>query len=280
MTRLFDRRYRLQLDTIQVEELNVAFSVVRTLRRRPGRSEVKVWNLSETHRRQVEELRPGQVYVELHAGYADGITRIFRGRLHRAQSVRQGANWVTSVTSRDGRGASSARTSRSFRAGTSIATVARGVVADMGVDEGNVGDDDALSFEGSAGVFAGGATVVGNAAEQLDGILASTGREWSIQDEAVQVLRRGHALTRPAVRLAAETGLRDDPGPTRDERGRLHCRVDLIPDITPGALVSVESALHRGTFRVEQVTYKGELDGADWHIDLVCAEPGASSRAA
>lgn len=275
--RLFDRRYRLQVDSLVIDGLNVSFSVERTLRRRAGRCEVKVWNLSETHRRQLEALQPGHVFVELHAGYAEGMGRIFRGELHRATTIRSGPDLITTIASRDGRAAGGARTSASFASGASIATVARRLVADMGVDEGNLPDElESATMPGVGSTFADGTTTVGNASEELDHLLASTGREWTIQDGAVQVLRRGTALQRTAVLLSADpdTGLVDSP--SRDEHGRLLCKAKMIPDIAPGVLVRVESAQHTGTFRVEHLVAKGELRGEDlWGYELTCAEPTA-----
>lgn len=273
MTRLFDRRYRLQVDTLEITELDIAFSFERTLRRRPGRCELKVWNLSETHRRQLEQLQAGHVFVELEAGYADGVSRIFRGELHKASTVRTEPDIVTTIASRDGRGPHAARTARSHAAGTPVATVVRGLVSDMGVGEGNVAQVLATATMGGVGTFARGATVSGSAADHLDRVLSSTGHEWSVQEGALQVLPRGGALQRTAVRLAPETGLIGSPA--RDEHGKLKVTTLMIPDLVPGRLVRVESADVQATLRIEQAICKGESAGDAWGYELTCGEPVA-----
>lgn len=273
--RLFDRRYRLQVDTLEITELNVAFSIERTLRRRPGKCEVKVWNLSAEHRRQLEQLQAGHVFVELHAGYADGVSLIFRGELHKASTVRASPDIVTTVASRDGRGPHGARTARSHAAGTPVAAVVRGLVSDMGVGEGNIADFLGTATMGGVGTFARGMTVSGLAADHLDRVMASTGHEWSVQEGAIQMLPRGSALQRTAVRLAPETGLLESP--VQDAHGKLQVKTLMIADLAPGRLVRIESADVSATMRIEKAVCKGEFNGGGgaWGYDLTCGEPVA-----
>lgn len=269
--RLFRRVYELQVDNLRITGLDVAFSVERTLQRRPGRCEVKVWNLSADHRRQLEALPRGEVYVRLSAGYEDGTSVLFDGRLHRAVSERQGPDIVTTVRSRDGQAAHQARTSRSFAAGTPIGTVVEGLVDDMGVGLGNLPELlPTLTLDG-VGVFDGGATTSGSASDELDDILSGAGYEWSVQDGAIQALRRGSALGRTAVRLAPETGLVGSPSVADD--GKLSVQALLIPDLVPGRLVRVEAADRQGTYRIEKAVYKGESAGAEWGCELTCGVP-------
>lgn len=278
MTRLFRRTYRLQVDTIAIRDLNVAFAIERTLRNRPGRAEVKVWNLSADHRRQLERLRPGHVFVEFHAGYEDGASMLFRGELHRAHSERSGPDIVTTVQSRDGGAAHEARVSRSHRRGVSLGAVVRDLVASMGIGEGNLGDFLPSATLDGVGTFHAGTTIAGSAPEELTRLLRSANLEWSVQDGALQVVPRGRALTRPAIRLAPDTGLLGSPA--RDKDGKLRARTLLIADLTPGRLVQVESEDTLGTFRVEHANYKGELDGPDWGIEITCGDPAAAARRA
>lgn len=273
MPRLFRRTYRLQVDTLEIEGLNVGFTIERTLRRRPGRCEIKVWNLSADHRSQLETLPAGGVYVRLEAGYDDATGRgqIFEGRLHRARTERSGADLITTIRSRDGGGTTSARTSRSHAAGASVASVVRGLVADLGIGEGNLPDVlDRLTL-GGVGSFSAGVAVSGGTADELDGIMDSAGYEWSVQDGAIQVLERGAGLTRPAVLLSPETGLIGRP--TVDEHGKIQAETLLIPALVPGALVLIETTDRTGTYRIEQARFRGELDGGDWGVSLTCGVP-------
>lgn len=276
--RLFRRQYRLQVDTLEIRELNVAFSIERTLRRTPGRCEIKAWNLSADHRRQLEALRPGHVFVEFHAGYEDGTTRLFRGELHRASTERSGPDIITTIRSRDGGGAHEARVSRSHAAGVSLSSVVRDLVGSMGIGEGNLGDHLETAALRGVATFHGGVVMRGSAPDELTRLLRPAGLEWSVQDGALQVLPRGRALTRAAIRLAPETGLLGSP--TRDRDGKLTAIALLVPELTPGRLVQIDSDDTTGTFRVVKGVYKGELDGPDWSVEITCDDPSASTRRA
>lgn len=271
MTAAWDRRYSLQVDTLLVRELNVSFSVERTLRRRPGRCEIKVWNLSRSHRRQLEQLPAGRIFVELSAGFVDEMPLIFRGELHRATTVVAGQDAITTIRSRDGHAAHGARVSRSHRPGVGWGSVVRDVVSAMGIGEGNLADVISTATMGGLSTFARGVTLRGDAPAELDRFMRSADLEWSIQGGALQVLPRGGSLTRPAVRLAPGTGLVGSPA--RNEKGKLIVDAKIVGGLVPGALVRVESADHEGTFRIEQASYKGELYGKDWGVQLTCAEP-------
>lgn len=275
--RLWNRTYRLQVDTLEITDLEVAFSIERTLRRRPGRCEVKIWNLSQDHRRQLERLRPGHVFVEFHAGFDGENSLLLRGELYRADSVWSATDVITTIRSRDGGVAQSARVSRSHRPGASWGTVVRDVVNAMGIGSGNLGDFLSSTMSG-VGNFAGGATVTGSAGDALDRMMRSADLEWSIQNGALQVLRRGDGLRREAVRLAPGTGLIGSPA--RTEKNKMKVAAKLIPGLVPGALVRLESADHQGTFRIEAAIYKGESRGKDWGVELTCGEPTSAARRA
>ncbi len=277
MPRLFGRAYVLQVDDLEIRSqpaghgLNVAFSVERTLRRRPGSVSVKVWNLSEDHRRQLESIGAGQVYCRLSAGYEGAIGQIFEGRLHRAIPSRSGADVIVEIKSRDGGHAtSSARSSRSHAAGTSVSSVVSGLVGDLGLGLGNLPDVLDQMTIGGVSSFGSGYVASGSTAEELDGLFDSAGFEWSVQDGAIQVLPRGRGLTRAAVRLVSSTGLLETGAP--DERGRIECKAMMIPELCrPGQLFTLEES-RAGTYRIEKSKAAGEYSSAQsWGVTVTGA---------
>lgn len=274
--RLWKRAYRLQVADLEIRGLEIAFNAERTLQRRPGRAEVKIWNLSRERRRALEALEGG-IRVELHAGYEDETPLIFLGELHRAESLTEGADVITTIRSRDGGRAHGARVSRSHAAGASWTSAVRTVLEAMGVGDGNL-DSFSAATMGGLSSFAAGVTLSGDAGENLDRLMRSADLEWSVQDGALQILHRGGGLSRPAVRLAPGTGL--EGSPTRGDRGRLTVRSRMIGGLVPGALVRLESDEHDATLRIERATYKGQLSGKDWGVELTCTEPRSSRRAA
>lgn len=272
MTRLFGKSYQLQVDTILITGLDVAFSVERTLRRRPNRAEIKVRNLTQDHRRQLEGLPRNRVFTRLEAGYDDerGRGLIFQGELHDAPSKADGNDWVTTVKSRDGHGAHGRRVSSSHTPGTSLRSTFSTLAGAMGVGEGNL--DEVLDGASMGGVsaFDGGVSLSGAAGDELDRLCDSADLEWSIQDGALQLLRRGGALLREAILLSSSTGMFGSPSLNND--GKLEIRTALIPQLVPGCLIRVESLDRSGTYRVEKATYKGDTASDEWGIEALCAE--------
>lgn len=275
MTRLFGQSYQLQVDSILITGLDVAFNVERTLRRRPNRADIKVRNLTQDHRRQLEGLPRNSVFARLEAGYSDerGRGLIFEGELHDAASKPDGNDWVTTVKSRDGHGAHSRRVSSSHTPGTSLRSVFATLANAMGVGEGNLDEVLGTASMGGVATFDGGISLSGPAAEQLDRLCDSAGLEWSIQDGALQLLRRGRALLREAILLSLSTGLLGSPSLNND--GKLEIKTMMIPALVPGCLVRVESLDRSGTYRVEKATYKGDTTSDEWGIESICAEVAA-----
>lgn len=277
---LFDRVYELRADTVRIGTTvsgstahNVRFSVERTLRRRPNRSEISIWNLDPDQRSMLHNRsRSTPIQVELLAGYAEGGPGlIFRGDLFDARTTEAGADLVTRIKSRDGHGAHRARTSRTSRPGTSVSTVVQGLVADLGIGDGNLADVLGELRIGDSPIFSAGATFLGSASDALDRVFASTGHEWSVQANTLQVLPRGRGLSRTAIELRTDTGLTKRP--TRTDRGKVEVETRLIAALVPGALVRLDAFGERGTFRAERVLTRGEFRStAEWGHQCVLGE--------
>lgn len=280
MSDLFDRVYTLRVGEVEIGTSvsgrtahNVRFSIERTLRRRPNRCEVSIWNLDESQRRALQRTREG-ISCELLAGYAsDGGGLIFRGDLHNARTAQTGPDLVTKITSRDGGRAHAARTARTARPGTSIATVVGGLVEDLGIGAGNLPGVLGGLRIGDSSVFSAGATFFGSASDELDRVLTGTGHEWSIQDGALQVLPRGRSAPGLAFDLRPETGLISRPA--RNDRNQVEVDTLMIPAVRPGSLVRLEAGDEVGTFRVERMLTQGEFRSTaatSWGHHLVLGE--------
>lgn len=267
MANLYDRVATLQVDTIVLAELRFAFKIERTLRPRPGKAEVKVWNLTSSHRDQLDSL--DGVSVVLDAGYmATGTATLFSGTLRRVSHERaEGNTWITKVEGEDGgRQRRTARTLRSFRPGTPLRTVFLALAQDFGVDAGNTSQatsSAALAQVGNAVVC--GTTLRGSVAEALDEFCRGASLEWSIQNGALQILPIGTALSGQAIVLGPDSGLIGSP--TKEQRGRVKFRSLINPEIMPGKQVQLQSRIVTGAFRVEKCSWSGDTEGQDWYVD-------------
>lgn len=273
MSRLWKRAWRITLGALVIEELDVRFKVTRTLRPQPGTCELDVYNMNASHRGDFGGTGVAEALVRVEAGYVDtGPSLLFQGNARRVVSQRDGADWVTKVSGGDGVYAiRTARASRSFGPDSRLEDVINYLADAMGVGRGNISDAlRGATLDRVGAVFPQGTVVHGYAATQLTGLLASAGLAWSVQSGVLQVLPHRGTLARTAVLLSPESGLVGSP--EIDNHGIVKAKALLIPELTPGRLVSLESATFGGTFRIEKAEYTGDTHGTDWYADLSMRE--------
>jgi len=266
--RLFRRAWTVSVGTLGLSAFDLRFEVRRTLSSKPNTAEIELYNLSETSRGQIAQAADGLVRLE--AGYEEGKTLLFSGALREAKSTHEGVDWITKVSARDG-GAQirQARVLRSFGANARVEDVVKTLAETLGVGVGNASDAlRAATLDRVGAYFPEGTVLSGSAATELDHLTRSVGLTWSVQDGVLQLLTRGRALQGQAVRLTSDTGLVDTPTVSRG--GKVQAKALLIPDLTPGRRVQIESRTVTGVYRVAAVAYRGETRGQDWYADLEC----------
>lgn len=271
---LWDRRVDVTIDTIEFTTLACTFSITKTLKPEPNTCELTVFNLNEEHQAQLEQLQSKAkgpatkgIPCRIEAGYAEGTSLVWLGDLRRVQTVREGANWVTTLTSGDGEKAwQNARAHISYGPGTDHATAIRAIVRALGVGEGNLSKVIAKLKIAGAAAFPSGATVSGTLSRHLVDIARSANLEVSVQDGDLQFLDAGKADGATALRIATETGMVDSP--SVDNKGLLAVRVLMIPGVKCGSLIQMDAARIKGGYRIVKATWSGATDEEDWTIDI------------
>lgn len=280
---LFQRKAVVTVDTIQFDSLDFQFKVVKTLKPEPNTCELTVYNLTRDHQAQLQQL--GQlpastakgtpkaakavkgVPAKLEAGYEAGTSLIWLGDLRTVQTVRDGADWVTTLSSGDGEKAwQNARLHVPYGPKTSIDTALRAIVRALGVDEGNLSAVIGKIKLAGSGIFPTGAVISGSASRHLIDLARSADLDVSIQDGALQFTDRGKALAGTALELSSGTGLIESP--TVDNNGLLSARMLMIPDVRVGGLVVVQSDKVKGNFRIVKATWQGDSKADDWYVDV------------
>jgi len=264
---LFDRRCRVQVDTLLLEGLDLTFEITKSLApKTPNKAEVRIWNLNVDHRQHLQELE--RVYLSVEAGYASGTSLLFRGDLRDVVSLRQGSDWITTITSDSGRRARKQRLVRSFAPGATVGSVLQAAASAMGVRLGNTAERvvSAKISGTQASKFFNGYAIAGAIDEELDRLARSCNLEWSIQDDELQFLDYGEPLSQLAVKLTPDTGLIGSPDP--GNKGVAEVRCLIIPDLYPGRRIELQSEHLRGMFRVETSKHTGSTFADDWYVDL------------
>jgi len=264
---LFDRRVSVQVDTLRLDGFDLTFDITKSLSpKTPNSAELKIWNLNADHRKQLQEAE--RVYVSIEAGYASGTSLLFRGDLRDVVSMRDSADWITTITSDSGRRARKARIVKSFAPGATVGDVLNAAAKAMGVRLGNSASRvvNAKITGTQATAFFNGYALAGAIEHEIDRIARSCGLEWSVQDDELQFLDFGAPLAQLAVKLTAETGLVGSPEP--GNKGLVDVRTLIIPDLYPGRRVEVQSEHVRGMYRIETSKHSGTTFGRDWYVDM------------
>jgi hypothetical protein len=269
---LFGRTARLTLGTTQIDcidstnaGLALTFHIKKNLKPEPNSVEIKVWNLAPNTRKSIET--PKTVPVKLEVGYGGDLFTIYLGELHSAQSARQGADIVTSISSGDKEaGILGARTLIQVPASASpqqlLQFAAQGLTA-SGIGLGN------LNTQTPTGTTGGPARTLHGVASNVFGqVCRANGLEWSVQDGALQVLPIGSSLGATAVRLNADSGMLGSP--TVDTKGILTVKSLIQPDLMPGRPLIVEAAFLQGAYRIEEVEFVGDTWGTSWEAQMKC----------
>lgn len=276
MSVLHGRVVKVQVDSLDLSGFDVAFSVSKSLKSEPNTAEIRLFNLGESTRGKLA--RKGGVFVSLLAGYAGAMTQLYYGDLRDVYSQQDGSDWVTTISSGDGEQArANARLRRTFPKGTNVSQVVQALAQSLGVGVGNslTAMLGAKPIGGSPTTFSGLA-VSGHASDNMDRVMRSLGKEWSIQDGKIQVIDIGHPVPGKAVLLTEETGLIGSPeaGPKKSGKTPLamKCRALIQPGLQPGGTVAITSRSVTGLYRIDKVDFSGSTAGSDWFADLECSE--------
>jgi hypothetical protein len=183
---LFKRVIRVQVGTIEIKNLDMSFTVDKSIKPEPNKAELHIWNLNEKHRSAIEQLPTAPVMIE--AGYEAGSSVIFLGDLRTAISTIDGPNIVTSLASGDGeKKIQTKRIAKSFAKGAKADVLIKATAEALGVGEGNLADI-VRKLKLGVRTIRGGTVIYGNAARELTHICRCYGLTYSIQNGNLQFL--------------------------------------------------------------------------------------------
>ena len=284
MTEFFDRTAKVVINTIQLTGHRIAFDIEKSLKPEPNTCTLHVYNLSESQRSSLEEMRPkvsGLTKLEvtkggkplkattgipcsIEAGYQDDNAQIWLGDMRDVYSVRDGADWITVLESGDAEKAyTNGRLHVAYGPRTSPDTALRAMVRAMGVSEGNVAQVAAkLLLKGK--MLTRGLVLSGPVSQHITNFCRSADLEWSIQDGAIQILDRGKALLARPILVSANTGMVGSP--TVDNDGILTVKMFINPDFRVGGLLLMKAARIKGLYRTLAAKWSGDTFDGDWYI--------------
>lgn len=257
MTILFDRKavvtfgVRGQVGK-RFEGLRVKFEIEKTDEAYPNKASISVYNLNPSSRAEVE--KKGLALV-LSVGYGLELEDIFNGDIARPITSLEGSDYITTFEVGDGEAAyQSSRVDVTFKEGTAMKDIFQGLATSLGQtikDFSQVGPEKILN----------GLTLSGLSRTHLDELTEKNGLEWSIQDNALQIIKKGGSTNEEAVFLSSETGLVGIP---KKKAEGIEFTSLLMPKIRPGRKVFIQSKFISGLFRCGKVTHSGDNYDSKW----------------
>jgi len=295
----FDRTYRLVVGKggaqgVEVKPpMRMKFDIKKDDTKNPNRSRITIYNLKPDTRKALEQ---PDTRCSLEVGYVEegGPVNIFTGEVIEAYSEFDGPNIATTLEL--GEGVKAIRdgvVSLGYPRGTGTAQAIRDVAGRMGLSV--VMPDDAPQREWQNGFSFHGA---GHSA--LDQITRYAGLSWSIQGNALQIVRTGGTTNRQVFVLNARSGLIKHPervransketakvADTSGNTARVPKKTEkkdgwrvtslVLPSVMPGDRVKLESRTVEGVLTVEEIHHQGDTHGDDWFSELKLIEPQGAS---
>lgn len=250
---------------LEITNLRMQFEVQRDHNRHPNTCDVKIFNLNQSNRAEMEQL---PLAVNLEAGH-DGVSRLlFTGDVRFAMTELRGRDWLTLLQLGDAsRIHSAARISRSYGPLTSVKTVLRDACASIGQElPKNIQVSQDLEDQ-----FQTGTVVHGQLKDELTRLLAPYGYNWSFQNGRIQMLR-DEETGNFEFPINEDTGMIGTPEfgspPKSGKKPHMTVRMLLYPELTPGCRVRVQSKVVNGLFRVNKVKHTGDTHEQDWFTEV------------
>lgn len=284
MADLYGREWALTVGNRQWTDLRVVFEVKRTLNKHPDPATVTIYNLAAATRasfKQGDQLR-------LVAGYRDASSLLYSGQVMDQIVARDGPDWATTFTVRDGDTAWRTLVNTAFATSAPLATAVTNIASAMGLVL------LPTSGQALAGLSVrGGSVHLGPGHDALTKMLTPWGLRWCVQDGNLVILPLDGTTYENAVLLTPTTGLVGSPEPMTDQQRKRKTKAGqpavslakriritslLQPSLTPGRRVVLQSTAYDGVYRVDAAVHRGDSRGQDWYSVVECTQlsPGAA----
>jgi len=302
---LFNRSCTVQIGPVSVSNigqqagLDVWFNVRKSLKpKTPNTADIRLYNLSDSTRKAIEQAAqplppPGGsatskpvstvvapdksgildntgTPVTITAGYVGATALIFQGALRSAQTVTDGPDTVTELSTGDGdSSAILARTSYNFGAGATAYSVAKQLISDMKCGAGNTDSSQIKTSLQSAPPYTAGVVLKGSSFEILCELATSCGLEVVLHNGVPLWLVAGQPTPGNAYLLQTvpqNTGVIGSP--SVDTKGVLSIETLMLPGIVVGGPIQVETQYIKGLYRVCSAEWTGATSGNDFKISL------------
>lgn len=272
--------------SMETDSLRCAFEIERDEKPWPNTATIRIWNLTPAHRAELADLQG--VPCVLAAGYQGANGQLFSGMLREAQSVKEGTDWITTITGGDGEldteGEPIAGKSihKTWAKATPCLQILKDFIAEMKLAEGNASVAGAAAALSTGMMLSHAFTVDGPILDELTYFMRSVGLAWSIQDGAFQV-RLADAPASVGPLISPLTGLVGHVtiSTRKIERENVTTKIKetttwkmaagsclLLPALTPGIGFALQSAAASGAYLCTRLRHVGDTHGTEWYTEF------------
>lgn len=234
----------------------IVFSADKSDKADLNKMTLKIYSLNDDKRRKLvrdgDKENSGYFPLQLMVGYQDRVETIFRGSVDEAGSAREGAEFVTTLTCMDG-GHDFLNSFVSTSVTSKVAAIDAALGTMPNTSKGKIGAQKDIT---RPKILVGNSMAV--VADMLD-----PDQRWFIDDERMNILGGNEVVSGYIPVVSAETGL----VVVESEKESISAKTFMNPSVKVGGLfqlISVVSPHLDGIYKVSQITYSGDFDGADW----------------
>jgi len=249
----FERKVQLDIvlldTTLRMNELRIIFSIKKTRTREQNKSEIKIYNLSETSRTRIKE--QGK-HLKLFAGYKDDVGLIFRGDIREVAHVKNGTDIITTITAGDGDNSiENTAVNVTMGRGTPLIQHIDMLVEKLSPDikKGKYVGIDGLEGNKTATTF------TGKVRDELDRLAEKYDFEYTIENHILNIVRNKQSTGLSEI-ISPETGMIGSPTAREDNKVEVKCL--LNNNLKCNDLFRLESKFIKRDYRIEALTFDGD----------------------
>lgn len=264
----FGRSYVLRIgnknESIEIRDLRISFSCVKSLTAEPNPGELHIYNLNESSRNRITSGEFNQLFLMV--GYGNELGLVFAGDIINPVMRKDDTDWILSLECGDGyKEINNSRTNVTVKGGTGQKDVINILKKDMGKQDGAgvVSIDNSNALPRSK-------TMIGKTSKYVTNIARNNNADWSIQDGELVVLPKTEAIDdKSGFVLSQDTGMIGSP--EKSESG-IEVTCLLNTNIRPGSLIRIESIIKEcsGDFKVTDVEITGDSHSDEWYSKITC----------
>ncbi len=261
--KLFDRVVEITVGDTEITGLDIAFEIEKNLEKEPNPCHIDIFNLGAKNREILSKYK--RVPVLIKAGYKGNVGVIFQGDMIRCTHAKEGPTWKSTLVNGDGaKLIQTARINKSFAKGTPVKTVIKEIAEQLGLP--HVSAMKQLEWLGEN--LERGFAASGNPMDELCRILHQFGYGASVQNNTLQILKRGESLEKQTINLTAHSGLKATPEIGTDKK--IKVQSVLMPELLPGQMIHIDSRVFKGFATIQSVRFEGSNFDDAWDADMEC----------